>query len=433
MSIKEFLRHLIPKKIFKFFQPAYHYFLAFFGATYYCFPSRNLRVVAITGTKGKTSTAEMINAILEEAGYKTALSGSLRFKIGNKSELNNFGMSMPGLSYLQKFLKKAINEKCDWAVIEMTSEGAKQFRHKFIYLDAFVFTNLAPEHIESHGSFEKYSKHKQRIAKLLSESPKKRRVAIINADDKAADFFVPRKATEVVRYSLENAKPFVSNENGITLHYKGVTMHSPLKGDYNVSNLVAAISFAEAFGIGLQVISHGISKLSVIRGRGEHVKIGDQQNFDVVVDYAHTIESLEALYKSFSNSIPRENSGSISKKKLICVLGNTGGGRDTWKRPGMAKVADTFCDTIILTTEDPYDEDPRHIIDDMMPGITRHIPKIIIDRREAVREAILIAKPNDVILITGMGSQQYMCVSGGKKIPWDDAEIAREALEKRFQ
>jgi UDP-N-acetylmuramoyl-L-alanyl-D-glutamate--2,6-diaminopimelate ligase len=427
MSIKESLRPFIPKKIFKFFQPAYHYILAFLGALYYGFPSRKLRVVAITGTKGKTSTAEMINAILEEAGYKTALSGSLRFKIGDKSELNHFGMSMPGLSYLQNFLRKAVNEKCDWAVIEMTSEGAKQFRHKFIYLDAFVFTNLAPEHIESHGSFEKYSEHKQRIAKLLSESSKKRRVAIINSDDKAVNFFVPKKATEIIRYSLENAKPFVSDQNGITLHYKGVTIHSPLKGEYNVSNLVAAISFAEAFGIELPIISRGISNLSVIRGRGEHVKINQQpttsnqqrkQDFDVVVDYAHTIESLEALYKSFPN------------QKKICVLGNTGGGRDTWKRPGMAKVVDIYCDEIILTTEDPYDEDPKHIINDMMPGISRHIPKIVIDRREAIKEAIKIAKPNDVILITGMGSQQYMCVASGKKIPWDDARVANEELGK---
>lgn len=204
------------------------------------------------------------------------------------------------------------------------------------------------------------------------------------------------------------------------MHFKEVTMHSPLKGEYNVSNIIAAATFAQSFGVELPVISRALSKLRSIKGRGEHIKVSDKQQFDFVVDYAHTIESLEALYSAFPN------------QKKICVLGNTGGGRDTWKRPGMAKVADTLCDEIILTTEDPYDEDPRHIIDDMIPGITKHTPKIIIDRREAIREAIKIAKEGDVIFATGMGSQQYMCVAGGKKIPWDDSKVAREELEKLF-
>lgn len=419
-KIKKLVRPLIPKKIYRFFQPAYHFLIAFLGAVIYRFPSKNIRVIAVTGTKGKTTTVEIINAILEEAGYKTALIGSLQLKVGNDSTLNPFGMSMPGLGYLQKFLRRAVVEKCDWAIMEMTSEGAKQFRHKFIELDAFIFTNLAPEHIESHGSFEKYLEHKKRIAELLSSSPKRRKVGIINADDDHAEDFVPLQATEVIRYSLKDAEPYTTDKNGITMHFKGVTMHSPLKGEYNVSNIIAAATFAQSFGVELPVISRALSKLRSIKGRGEHVKVSDKQRFDFVVDYAHTIESLEALYSAFPN------------QKKICVLGNTGGGRDTWKRPGMAKVADTLCDEIILTTEDPYDEDPRHIIDDMIPGITKHTPKIIIDRREAIREAINIAKEGDVIFATGMGSQQYMCVAHGKKTPWDDSKVAREELEKLF-
>lgn len=419
-KIKKLIRPFIPKKIYRFFQPAYHFLIAFLGALLYRFPSKDIRVVAVTGTKGKTTTVEIINAILEEAGYRTALIGSLQLKVGTDSTLNPFGMSMPGLGYLQKFLRRAVAEKCDWAIMEMTSEGAKQFRHKFIELDAFIFTNLAPEHIESHGSFEKYLEHKKRIAELLSSSPKRRKVGIINADDDHAEDFVPLQATEVIRYSLKNAEPYTTDKNGITMHFKGVTMHSPLKGEYNVSNIIAAATFAQSFGVELPVISRALSKLRSIKGRGEHIKVSDKQQFDFVVDYAHTIESLEALYSAFPN------------QKKICVLGNTGGGRDTWKRPGMAKVADTLCDEIILTTEDPYDEDPRHIIDDMIPGITKHTPKIIVDRQEAIREAIKIAKEGDVIFATGMGSQQYMCVAGGKKIPWDDAKVAREELEKLF-
>ncbi len=418
------IRKFIPKKLFRALQPFYHYGLAVFGALLYRFPSRDIRVVAITGTKGKTSSAEMVNAILEEAGYKTALGGSLRFKIGKESTPNAFGMSMPGRSYLQRFIRKAVNEGCDWVVLEMTSEGAKQFRHSFIYLNAFIFTNLAPEHIESHGSFEQYLADKKRIATLLSTSPKPRRVAIVNSDDPYAKEFIPSRATEVIQFKLEDAKLYRSGQDGTTFQFDGVTIHSPLKGEFNISNMLGAAHFAKSFGIETPVISRALSKLSTIRGRGEHVTLPNnhplksKQNFDVVIDYAHTIESLEALYKTFHN------------QKKICVLGNTGGGRDTWKRPGMAKIADTYCDSIILTTEDPYDENPLHIIEDMKPGFTKHTPKIIVDRREAIHEAIKEARQGDVVFATGMGSQSYMCLSHGEKIPWDDAQVAREELEK---
>jgi UDP-N-acetylmuramoyl-L-alanyl-D-glutamate--2,6-diaminopimelate ligase len=425
-ALKNFLRPFIPKKVFLFFQPAYHYLLAFFSALFYGFPSRNIHIVAITGTKGKTSTAEMVNAILEEAGWKTALGGSLRFKIGNKSELNTFGMSMPGGGFLQKFIKQAVKEKCDWIVLEMTSEGAKQFRHKFIHLDALIFTNLAPEHIESHGSFEQYIQDKKQIAILLGTSPKVRRVAILNGSDKYVHEFNHHSTTETILYSMEDAKPYTSNSGGITMQFDGVTIHSPLIGEFNILNMVAAAHFAKSFGIEMPVIARAFSKLNLIRGRMEHITLKtnhplkNKQNFDAVIDYAHTIESLEALYSSFPN------------QRKICVLGNTGGGRDTWKRPGMAEIADKYCDEIILTTEDPYDEDPLHIIEDMRASIKNHTPKIIIDRSKAIREAVLLAKENDVVLATGMGSQQYMCVAKGKKIPWDDASVMREAIEKKL-
>jgi UDP-N-acetylmuramoyl-L-alanyl-D-glutamate--2,6-diaminopimelate ligase len=421
------IKKIIPKKLFKTLQPTYHLGLAYTGALLYRFPSRQTRVVAITGTKGKTSTAEMVNAILEEAGYKTALGGSLRFKVGSDSKLNPFGMSMPGRSYLQKFLRRAVNEKCDWVVLEMTSEGAKQYRHMFIELDAFIFTNLAPEHIESHGSFEQYKKDKQRIAQSLSSSSKQRKVAIINSSDKHAEDFTPHNITEVINFDLEQAKLYRSGSDGTTFQFDGVTIRSPLKGEFNILNMLAAANFAKAFGIETPVISRALSKLSTIRGRAEHITLPSsnphkkKQTFDIVVDYAHTIESLEALYKTFPN------------QKKICVLGNTGGGRDTWKREGMAKIADTYCDSIYLTTEDPYDEDPLKIIEDMKRGITKHIPTIIISRKEAIRAAITEAEKNDAVLMTGMGSQQYMCVANGKKLDWDDARIAREELEKKFE
>jgi UDP-N-acetylmuramoyl-L-alanyl-D-glutamate--2,6-diaminopimelate ligase len=181
---------------------------------------------------------------------------------------------------------------------------------------------------------------------------------------------------------------------------------------------------ADAFGISLLAIKEGIEKLSLIRGRVEFVKfppeseLFEKQTFDVVVDYAHTSDSLGELYKAFET------------QRKICVLGNTGGGRDKWKRPEMARVADTFCDEIILTNEDPYDEDPDKIIEDMLPGFEKHTPTIIMDRRTAIHEAISRAKASDVVLISGKGTDPYIMLANNQKLPWSDYEVAKEELEK---
>ena len=166
-KILRIIEKFIPKKVFTFFQPAYHFALALVGEMIYRSPGKKIKVVAVTGTKGKTSTAEFINAILEEAGKKTALAGTLRFKIAEKSEPNKFKMTMPGRFFTQKFLRRAVDAKCEYAILEISSEAAKQYRHRFIDLNALVFTNMAPEHLESHGSYEKYLKAKLSIAKAL--------------------------------------------------------------------------------------------------------------------------------------------------------------------------------------------------------------------------------------------------------------------------
>src|SRR3989344_2462524 len=168
-----FIKKLIPKKLFEALSPIYHYKLALLGAILYGFPSKKIKVIGVTGTKGKSSIVEILSAILEEAGYKVASAGTVRFKIGKEIRRNLFKMTMPGRFFVQKFLREAVSKKCDHAIIEMTSEGAKQYRHKFVYLDALIFSNIAPEHIESHGSFENYLEAKLSLAKALSPSPKK--------------------------------------------------------------------------------------------------------------------------------------------------------------------------------------------------------------------------------------------------------------------
>ena len=173
MNLETFLRmgrKIIPKKLFKALQPIYHWLLAFIAALIYRFPSRKIFVLGITGTKGKTSTIEIINAILTEAGYKTALASSLRFKVDKESEKNEYKMTMPGRFFMQRFLRRAVKARCQYVILEMTSEGAVQYRHKFIKLNAMMFTNLSPEHIETHGSFEKYREAKLKFFRALEKS-----------------------------------------------------------------------------------------------------------------------------------------------------------------------------------------------------------------------------------------------------------------------
>ena len=220
------IKKIIPTKLFRKLQPGYHYCLSLLGAIIYRFPSRKIFVVGITGTKGKTSTAELVSTILETAGYKTALAGTLRFKIGNQTERNKFKMTMPGRFFLQSFLRKAVTEHCDFVILEMTSEGTKQFRHKFTQLNSLIFTNLSPEHIESHGSYEKYRSAKLKIVKALECSPKKRKTIIVNKDDPENRYFLENKLKEKYRYALADAAPFELKKLGLSLTIDGEKINS---------------------------------------------------------------------------------------------------------------------------------------------------------------------------------------------------------------
>jgi UDP-N-acetylmuramoyl-L-alanyl-D-glutamate--2,6-diaminopimelate ligase len=293
-----------------------------------------------------------------------------------------------------------------------------------VYLDALIFTNLSPEHIESHGSYENYRNAKLSLAESLSKRLKKHSYMVANADDPESKHFLERGAEENILYSLKDSEPFEVKNDGITFTWRGSLITSPLRGVFNIYNCLAASACAEAFGISVEAIKQGVEKLSLIRGRVEFVKLDsenpnhEKQTFDVVVDYAHTAGSLTELYKVFKD------------RRIIAVLGNTGGGRDKWKRPEMARVADTFASEIILTNEDPYDEDPAEIINDMLPGFKLHTPDIIMDRRSAIREAISRAKDGDAVLITGKGTDPYIMLENNKKLAWSDYLVAKEELEK---
>lgn len=416
-SILRIIKKIIPKSVFTFFQPAYHYLWALLGAIYYRFPSRHIIVIGITGTKGKSSTTEFLNSALSAGGKKTAMVNGIRFVVGEKSEPNRFKMTMPGRMFIQKKIREAVNAKCEFFILEITSEGAKQFRNKFIDLDVLIFTNLSPEHIESHGSYEKYRDAKLSIVRGLEKSSKKNRAIIANADDKDGHRFLASDVEVKIPYSLKNANPYLANENGFSFTFNEQKISSHLPGVFNIYNALASALCAKHFGISAKNIAEGISTMQKIRGRMEKIS-SEGLTFGVYVDYAHTADSLKQAYESLVGS------------NLICILGSTGGGRDKWKRPEMGAVADKYCSHIILTNEDPYDEDPKIIIDEVASGIKTKKPEIILDRREAIQKALTIAKQNDVIIITGKGTDPYIMEANGKKTPWDDATVVREELER---
>ncbi len=407
---------IIPKKVYNFFQPAYHFVLATTGTILYKNPSRHIFVIGVTGTKGKSSTVEFVNAVLEASGKKTAILSTIRFKIGDMSRPNLYKMTMPGRFFTQKFLRDAVDAECEYAIIEMTSEGARFFRHKGIHMDALIFTNLSPEHIESHGSFAKYKQAKLRLVKQLAKSKKEVRLAIANIDNEHAPSFLIYPIEKNIGYSLKDVHILSETEQESTIEWKGEKISIPLPGKFNISNALAALHFAEEVGISIDDAKKGIESLSLIRGRVE--KIDEGQDFTVIVDYAHTDDSLRKLYETFKDS------------RKIAVLGSTGGGRDSWKRPILGKIADEYCDEIIVTNEDPYDEDPMKIIHEVAGGITQHTPNIILNRREAIAYALSIAKKGDVVLITGKGTDPYIMGKNGAKETWDDATVAREEIKK---
>ncbi len=415
MKLLRTLLRLLPKPLRETLLSAYHLLFSIVGSLLYGSPSKKLVVVGITGTKGKSTTAELVRAILAEDGKKVAIAGTIRFAIGKDEEPNLFKMTMPGRFFIQRFLRKAVRAGATHAVLEMTSEGAKQHRHKGIDLNAFVFTNISPEHIESHGSFEKYLDAKLSIARHLSLSPKRPRIIVVNADDARADEFLSFTAEKKRRVSLSDVTVEKQDADGSVFLYNGIHFTLPIVGLFNISNALTAISVCEELGVPLPVAAEALAKVTRIPGRAERVQLG--QEFEVVVDYAHTPDSLRAIYSAFQG-------------RKICVLGNTGGGRDTWKRPVMGQIADEQCDVAYLTNEDPYDEDPRAIVEDMRKGFTKKEPKIVMARREAIASALSDARKGDAVLITGKGTDPYIMGPRGTKEDWSDKRVAEEELRK---
>jgi UDP-N-acetylmuramyl-tripeptide synthetase len=428
--------------------PYYHLGWSLAGAIKHQNPSHDMRVIGITGTKGKSSVAFILSDILGFLGYKVASISSIGTKINGKERPNNFKMTMPGKGYIQDFLSEARKEGCQYAIIEVTSQGILQNRHRFINFDAGIFTNLQREHIEAHGSMENYRAEKVKFFKELSASARKKdkesgqnikKRFVINIDDKNFEYFSRFTVEEKIGYSLkkENVEKLdftkiyipkeVSYKDGISFVLEGQKFTSKLRGEFNIYNILAAVSFCLAEGLEAKKISEAISKTEEITGRMEFIKAG--QKFDVIVDYAHTPDSLKALYEA-AKDITKDNG------RLVCLLGAAGGGRDKWKRPEMAAIAEKYCDVVCLSNEDPYEEDPGSILDEMEKGMTEEFKKDkqrffrILDRTEAIEKMISLAKEKDTVVFSGKGSEKFI-MEKENKVPWNEKETITRAIEKK--
>lgn len=412
-GVVHILKKIVPVTVVRPLLPLYHRVLAFIMALAYGFPARRLVIIGVTGTKGKSTTTEMLFAILRRAGYKTALISTIRFAIEDDSEPNLYKMTLQGRGFAQAFMRKALRAGCTHLVIEITSESVPQSRHRFLDLDALIVTNIQPEHIESHGSFENYVAAKGAIVDSLAYSPKRSRVLVANEDVPESRAFLSAPVSKSIGFSAQELKNVSGDERSIRFEYANVPFSLPLPGTFNAMNALAALKLCGAIGISLETAAEALAALPVVRGRVERIEAG--QNFIAIVDYAHTPDSLRALYSAFPNC------------RKICVLGNTGGGRDTWKRPLMGQIADEACAEVILTNEDPYDEDPRAIASTMARGM-RRTPRVIMDRREAIRHALREAREGDAVIVSGKGTDPFIMGARGTKVPWNDAQVVREEL-----
>ncbi len=453
------IKKFIPIKLFKALQPTYHYLLNLLAAIVYRFPSNELIVIGVTGTTGKTTSVYLIAKTLENSGFKIGFTSTAMFNDGQKEWMNDKKMTMMGRFFTQKILRQMVNSGCKYAIIETTSEGIEQFRHRFINYDILVFTGLYEEHIEAHGSFANYKKAKGKLfahlqncqvkyinkQKQVNKQPsglkkidlsRVKKTIIANGDDEHVDYFLHFWAEEKIVYQQgqkqthlqKNIKQIsyqilATTVQGNIVRVNDVEIRLQLLGAFNVSNAMTAYTVAINQTIPINKIKEGLENIKGVAGRLENINEG--QDFIVIVDYAFEPGALSKVYNTLQ---------SFSYNRIIHVLGSAGGGRDIARRPKLGQLAGENADVVIVTNEDPYDDDPELIIDQVSLGAEKAGKKLaknlfkILDRKEAIKKAISEARTKDIVLITGKGNEQAICVANGEKILWDDRAVVREIL-----
>ena len=435
MSIKNTLaktaRKVLPKSALVELERTYRKSRAKVVAARYGNPARDLRVIAVTGTNGKTTTVNFLNEILKEAGYKTAMFSTANIEIAGVQTVNDTNSTTATVSKLQKFFHDAKKADVEFALIEATSHALDQYKFAGVPIEMAIMTNLTQDHLDYHKTMENYAAAK---AKLFEMQP---RFIVLNTDDKYFDYFNKFEASEqkitygesdLAEVKIKSFKLYKKGSEAKLRIDNNVALEiaTNLPGEFNVYNMTAATAGAYLLGISLQDIQEGIANLEGISGRFQYAT--SDLPFEVVVDYAHTPDALEKLLQT---------SKKITKNRTILVFGACGD-RDREKRPIMGKIAQDLADRIIVTDEENYTEDAKQIREEVIAGFSKKNGKLpaniqeIPDRKEAIRKALQIAGKGDTVLITGLGHEVYRIIDG-EKTPWNDTEIVREISKEIFK
>lgn len=402
---------------------------AFFGS-----PSSRMRMIGVTGTNGKTTTTYLIERIMEDQDIKTGLIGTIQMRYDGQS----YPMSgtTPESLELQRSLQDMASKGVQCCVMEVSSHALEQGRVKGTDFRTAIFTNLTQDHLDYHHTMEEYRAVKglffSRLGNVISPWKEERKYAVLNADDPASDYFAAQTAAEVVTYGIDNEANVRASQISITskgtffhVHtFKGETDISlRMVGKFNVYNALAAIAAALLEDVPLSAIKASLEALTGVNGRVESVDEG--QDFAVIVDYAHTPDGLENVLRTV-----RE----FATGKVLTVFG-CGGDRDRTKRPLMGKIAAQYSNYIFVTSDNPRTEDPLLILKDIEAGlaedgVTSDRYELVVDRREAIRKAIDMASPSDVVLIAGKGHETYQLI-GGVVHDFDDRLVAKEVIRGR--
>lgn len=404
--------------------------IAAMASRYYGNPSAQLTVVGVTGTSGKTSTTYFIEAVLQAAAHRTARIGTVEYRIGDT--VLPAVQTTPEATVLHAMLRQAVDAGCSAAVLEVSSHALELRRVGEVAFDVAVFTNLSHDHLNFHPDMHHYARAKGRLFDELG-SGGKRATAVINVDDPASVYMRQVNRGGLITYGIDHAAEVRAEGIAHSTYGMRFTLHTtqgsvPVSlhhlGEYSVYNALAAAGVGCALGIELETIARGLAAAPAVPGRFELVEAG--QDFIVAVDYAHKPDALERLLRSARKLEP---------KRVITVVG-CGGDRDRAKRPIMGRVATELSDQVILTSDNPRSEAPRAIIDDIAigaravdPGAVRHV--IEVDRAAAIRQAVAMARPGDILLIAGKGHEAYQLIAG-RRYDFDDRVHAREAIQARL-
>ncbi len=394
--------------------------LAEISTHFYGFPSRKLLVVGITGTNGKTTTSFLIKNILDTAGRKAGLIGTMGCFIGDKNI--NLPNTTPESLWLQRIMREMVDSGIEVCIMEVSSHGIKMGRINNIDFDIGILTNISRDHLDFHRTFSDYVNTKLKLFQGLKEKS----IAIVNLDDGESNRFIKGISTRCFTYGIKEEAHFKGeikriDENGMELLIrhkdKVFEISSPLRGRYNAYNIIPSFAFSYIIKVKEEEIKKGISSFQGVSGRGERVTTG--LAFNCIIDYAHTPD---ALYNLFSSE------KEMADGRLICVFG-AGGDRDVGKRPEMGKVAASLCDVIILTSDNPRGEKPESIIKDILKGINSKKVTVEVNRRKAIETSINMAKRGDIVIIAGKGHERYQEIMG-KRNSFNDREIAESCIRK---